>query len=143
MPTFAATFTYRVNVKGVTLPLSGDPTSWPSAVGNTVTGTSGNDQIWTPGSGATLTGGAGDDTYYVTGGETVVEAANGGIDTVYTYARFNIMPENVENMALSPWSAYVKGNALNNLIAGNDGNQVINGGIGNDVLTGGAGSDTF
>ncbi|MCK8786797.1 hypothetical protein M0638_20710, partial [Roseomonas sp. NAR14] len=122
MSTFASTFTYRVNVKGATLPLSGDPTNWPGAVGNTVTGGSGNDQIWTPGYGATLNGGAGDDTYYVTGGETVVEAANGGIDTIYTYAAYNIMPENVENMVLSTWSTYVKGNALNNLIAGGDGN---------------------
>ena len=44
-----------------------------------------------------LTGGAGDDTYIVGTGDTVVEAANEGIDTVQSDVSFTL-GANVENL---------------------------------------------
>lgn len=102
--------------------------------------------------GNTLTGGAGNDTYIIGASDTVVEAANGGTDTVHSLATYTL-GANVENLTLTGIGAINgTGNALNNVLAGNsanntlsglNGNDTLRGGLGNDTVNGGGGNDIF
>src|SRR5262249_52715447 len=66
-----------------------------------------------------LNGGGGNDTYYVSTGDSVVEAANGGTDTVYSDVTF-ILGANVENLTLTGTGAINgTGNNLANTLIGN------------------------
>jgi Ca2+-binding RTX toxin-like protein len=106
----------------------------------------------------TLIGGSGNDSYLIAqlpdsfGNDVVVEAANGGIDTIETTLNFTL-PANVENLKLIS-TTNGTGNELNNSITGSefntggsilsglDGNDTITGGrFGNDILVGGNGND--
>jgi Ca2+-binding RTX toxin-like protein len=102
--------------------------------------------------GNTLTGGEGNDTYVLGSGDQVVEASNGGSDTVqagFTYT----LGSNIEHLTLTGVGAINgTGNALNNVLMGNSANNVLNasggndtlrGGLGNDTMNGGSGNDTF
>ncbi|MCC6920582.1 MAG: hypothetical protein IT548_15400, partial [Alphaproteobacteria bacterium] len=112
---------------------------------DSVDGGSGNDIL--VGSGGTrLAGGQGNDTYYYTPGDTIVEFANEGIDTIKSPVSFSIAAmENIERLILLPeaGNATATGNASNNLIMGNGGNNVIRGMGGHDLLQGGPGDDTY
>ncbi|MGZ8422435.1 MAG: putative Ig domain-containing protein, partial [Nitrospira sp.] len=85
-----------------------------------------------------LAGGAGGDTYVIGTGDTVVEQANEGLDTVeidQSYA----LGAHVENLTLTGVAA-IKGigNAGDNVLAGNGSMSLLAGGAGHDtyVLTG-------
>jgi pimeloyl-ACP methyl ester carboxylesterase len=91
-----------------------------------------------------LTGSPGNDTYAVDNSlDTIIEAANEGIDTVQasvTYA----LGDNVENLTLTGTEMIDgTGNSLDNIIIGNSNNNILNGGDGNDTLDGGLGADTM
>jgi Ca2+-binding RTX toxin-like protein len=105
-------------------------------------GGEGNDTI--VGSGTAANGGAGDDTYVVdVAGETTVEAAAGGVDTVETGITWTLATE-VEKLLLTGSTAVNgTGNASINWLTGNAGNNTLNGLAGADVLLGGAGNDTL
>lgn len=91
----------------------------------------------------TLRGLQGNDTYIVGTGDTVVEIANQGIDTVYATSSWALAP-NVERLFLRGTQGVSGiGNSLNNSIIGNSAGNAINGGAGNDVLYGAGGNDTF
>lgn len=97
------------------------------------------------GSGAdAMTGGLGNDTYVVDdAGDVVVEAANGGTDTVEARISY-VLGANVENLILTGVADLSGiGNSLNNTITGNSGANVLSGGAGNDVLYGQGGDDTL
>ncbi|NJN88073.1 MAG: calcium-binding protein, partial [Leptolyngbyaceae cyanobacterium SL_7_1] len=128
------------------------------------------DDILNGGAGAdTLVGGRGNDTYFVEGfvngfsPDTVVESANGGIDTVIVAGTFRL-PTNVENLILvggdsinfDPTNlatlptntafltgnfAVAAGNNLNNTITGNEVDNALFGEAGDDTIFGGAGND--
>ncbi|MCS4534725.1 hypothetical protein NXS09_10560 [Neisseria sp. CSL10203-ORH2] len=87
-------------------------------------------------------GGAGNDAYYVDNlGDSVIEAANEGIDTVYSSINYTT-PQNVETLILTgsaPISGY--GNNSNNNIYGNNNSNQLHGGNGNDFIHGGNGND--
>ena len=88
-------------------------------------------------------GGIGDDTYNVESmGDTVVEKAGEGIDTVESWGSY-VLSANVENLKLLGIGLTGTGNDLANRITGGKGNDTLNGKAGNDWLTGGAGADTF
>lgn len=133
-----------------TLPASGAPTTWNSTVevGSTIEGTAANDQLAASVPDVTLVGGLGDDTYIVWDhSDTVVEAADAGIDTISTYGEHGYSlstSPNVENLTLlGGFGASARGNDLRNIITGNDGDNLIDGGGADDVLVGGAGRDTL
>ena len=96
----------------------------------------------------TLTGGAGDDTYVVfAGAKTIVETADGGVDTVVTNSTF-VLPDHVENLQMSGVGnrgARLSGvgNSLANRITGSPDDQVLIGLAGDDTLTGAGGDDVF
>lgn len=117
-------------------------------------GTGGNDNIagnelndYIDGSGGadTMAGGKGHDVYVVDqAGDVIVEKAGEGIDSVQSWAKSYVLPDNVEHITLlgnSDQSA--TGNALGNRIVGGGGGDTLNGGAGNDYIVGNAGNDTF
>jgi Ca2+-binding RTX toxin-like protein len=87
-------------------------------------------------------GGQGDDTYIVDNtGDTVIEFANEGTDTIESSLTWTL-GANLENLTLTGTAAINgSGNALNNRLAGNGANNTLSGLLGNDTLHGGAGND--
>ena len=102
---------------------------------DTLDGGTGNDS---------LSGGSGDDTYLVdTTGDSVIENANEGSDTVQSSMTYTLGAE-VENLTLTGSSALSgTGNALDNVLTGNSANNTLIGYAGHDTLNGGAGADTL
>lgn len=89
-------------------------------------------------------GGDGNDIYYMTEpGDRVVEAADGGIDTLITSGDTNLA-DALENLTLQGVAHLVgNGNAKANVINGNSGNNLLQGLAGDDSLIGGHGNDTL
>jgi Ca2+-binding RTX toxin-like protein len=128
---------------------------------DTLYGGDGDDRL-TGGAGAdVLVGGAGNDSYMIEDAlDTVIEEANGGIDTVTSTVSLTLW-EHVENLRLKGGDLDGTGNASDNQIygtagrntlqggAGNDrmwgmdGDDLLDGGTGNDQLNGGNGNDTL
>jgi Ca2+-binding RTX toxin-like protein len=102
---------------------------------DTIDGGSGND---------TLTGGDGNDTYLaVEAGDSIVENAGEGVDTVEASVDFTLSA-NVENLILSGNGTLDgTGNAENNTITGSSGNNTLTGAAGDDILDGNGGKDTL
>ena len=82
-----------------------------------------------------MTGGLGSDSYYVGAGDTVIENAGAGTDTVYASVTYTL-DANVENLVLTGAAAInAIGNALDNIITGNKAINTLTGGAGNDTYT--------
>jgi Ca2+-binding RTX toxin-like protein len=107
-----------------------------------ISGGDGND-ILAGGSGVAneLGGGAGDDTYTVSAtGDSVLEDAAGGIDSVQTALGVFVLKTNVENLTYTGSSDFVGiGNAENNTLTGGIGTDFLSGFGGNDTIIGGSG----
>jgi hypothetical protein len=109
----------------------------------------------------TLEGGAGNDTYVIDqAGDTLIEHADSGVDTVESSISYSLDGTNLENLtlleypALPPWGQTaingqgnaadnIRGNVADNLLEGLDGNDKLIGGLGGDTLLGGAGDDRY
>jgi Ca2+-binding RTX toxin-like protein len=143
-----------------------------TAGADTLTGTDGDD-VLDGGAGAdTMNGGAGDDTYYVDlkttilqVGDSVIEAADGGVDSVRFTTAGSVLgfgpswglAANVEHGRLEEYAANgtpstspyavndggIAGNALDNHLAGNSLGNLLTGSSGSDVIQGGAGNDSL
>jgi len=143
-----------------------------TAANDTLNGTSGADQIFglggddilnggggndtlDGGTGAdSMSGGTGNDTYYVDDiGDSVIEAAGEGTDTVRTVLAAYALTADVEILRFTGSGNFTgTGNALNNelygaggsdSLYGGDGHDYISGAGGDDFLYGGAGHDTL
>jgi len=113
---------------------------------NTLTGNNAANTLDGMGGTDTLIGGAGNDTYIVDSTtDTIIEAANGGTDTVRSSVNFSLAGiSNVEHLTLMGTdNTNGAGNSSNNTITGNSGDNLLEGGAGNDILIGGAGNDTL
>jgi Ca2+-binding RTX toxin-like protein len=107
-------------------------------------GGEGNDTL-NGGTGAdVMFGGTGDDIYIVAAaGDTTIENAGEGTDTVRSYINWTLA-DNVERLELQgTGNLNGAGNALANTLVGNSGANLLNGGAGNDFMVGGAGDDIF
>ncbi|MGH9957968.1 MAG: putative Ig domain-containing protein, partial [Pyrinomonadaceae bacterium] len=90
-----------------------------------------------------LAGGGGNDTYFVGSGDTVIENANEGTDTVNSSVAYTL-GANLENLTLTGTASIAgTGNGLPNVINGNTGDNVLNGGAGADSMSGGIGNDAY
>lgn len=111
---------------------------------DTLMGHAGND-ILIGGEGAAdeLHGGVGDDVYVITaGGDTIVEYAGEGFDTVQTTLSVYTLRLNVEGLTYIGTGDFTgKGTLEANIITGGAGNDVLTGAGGDDTLIGGAGHD--
>lgn len=115
---------------------------------NILTGGDGNDSLDGGLGNDKLIGGAGDDFYTVNvAGDTIVENANEGTDTVFvnfTAAGTYALSANVEKaFADGSVNVNITGNNMDNTLEGNDGNNLLSGGDGNDTLFGTSGNDTL
>ncbi|MCC2640052.1 MAG: protein of unknown function, putative Hemolysin-type calcium-binding protein [Nitrospira sp.] len=107
------------------------------------TGNSLNNTLSGNGAANVLSGGAGNDTYVAGLGDTIVEAASAGIDTVKTDISW-ILGTNVENLVLTGTAAVNgTGNSAGNNLTGNSAANILDGGTGVDTLIGGQGDDTY
>lgn len=137
-------YTLTAHVERLVLDGSADIYGTGNEADNTLVGNRG-DNILDGGKGADrMVGGAGDDTYYINqAGDKVVEASNGGTDTVISDISFTL-GHNVENLTLAGNDDLsATGNTLRNILTGNDGNNTLDGGTNIDWMRGGKGDDTY
>jgi Ca2+-binding RTX toxin-like protein len=138
----SVTRTLPANVERIRLTGSADIDAYGSSGNDDVVGNAGNNRL-DGGMGTDfLMGGAGDDVYVLAdGGDTILEIANEGNDTVY--ATFTAtLAANVENLFLTASVAVDgTGNALDNALTGGSGVNVLTGLAGNDTLDGSGGAD--
>ncbi|MBR0869584.1 type I secretion C-terminal target domain-containing protein [Bradyrhizobium tropiciagri] len=119
-------------------------------------GFGGNDILYGAGGlGNALQGGTGDDTYIVENpGDTLIEFANEGHDTVLTTLTQMTLRDNIEDLRYSGSGNFNgTGNDLDNFIQGNVGNDHLvglggndrldDGGDGTNLLEGGTGDDVY
>lgn len=153
--TALSSYTLRDHVEGLTYTGAGGFVGVGNAAANRLTGGLGadvlagldGDDVIDGGEGAAneLNGGAGDDTYVVrVAGDTLVEAAGGGTDTVQTaLAAYTLTAANVENLTYVGDADFTGvGSAAANVLTGGSGDDRLSGRGGVDQLIGGAGSDT-
>jgi len=134
-----------------------------NAIDNTLSGLGGNDTLIGGAGADTLIGGGGDDIYVVAdASDVVIEAANGGSDTVQTALGSYSLTADVEALTYTGRTAFVGyGNAGDNVLTGGaaidklyggdgadqllgkGGGDFLDGGLGADVMTGGIGNDTY
>jgi Ca2+-binding RTX toxin-like protein len=108
-------------------------------------GEDGHDLLDGGGGADSMDGGAGNDGFLVdNSGDIVSEAADEGIDQVYSTIADYTLPDNVENLSFSLGAAvHGVGNALGNIIYGGSGADLLEGAGGDDELRGGMGGDTL
>jgi Ca2+-binding RTX toxin-like protein len=131
----SVTYTLPANVENLILTGTAAINGTGNALDNVITGNSAAN---------TLAGGLGNDAYIVdTPGDVIVEALNGGVDTVRSSIGW-VLAANLENLVLTGSTGInATGNALDNVLTGNAAANVLTAGAGNDTLDGGPGSDSM
>jgi Ca2+-binding RTX toxin-like protein len=141
----------RDNVEGLSFVGTGDFTGIGTSGNDSIAGGAGNDYLIGAagddilrgfGGANALQGGTGDDTYYSDNvGDTLIEFAGEGTDTVVTTLASYTLRANFENLTCSGSGAFHgEGNSADNVLTGGSGNDVLYGFDGNDTLIGNAGS---
>ena len=140
----SASYVLSANVENLSLTGFADSDGTGNGANNTLVGNAYRNRLDGGGGTDTLIGGSGDDVYVVdAAGDVIVEAQDGGLDSVESSVTHALVAE-VENLTLTG-SADIggTGNEGVNVIVGNDGDNVLDGGVGYDLLVGGAGNDTY
>lgn len=146
------THTLANNVENLTLTGVANINGVGNTLGNSITGNTGNnalsggignDTLNGGGGVDTLDGGADNDTYITDGGDTIVEAAGGGTDTVQSSVSLTLTDPDVENLVLTGAAVTGTGNSSANTITGNGGANTLSGLGGGDTLNGGGGADVL
>lgn len=112
---------------------------------DTLQGLSGNDTLDGGAGVDRMEGGVGNDVYWVDdAGDSAIEFAGGGYDTVHSAISFDLGGSDLERLELrGPASINGTGNSLNNVVVGNSGANVLSGLGGNDTLAAAEGNDTL
>ncbi len=128
----------------LTLLYAGDDTITGSAFADVLYGHAGADAIDGGAGVDKMSGGSGDDRYIIDAAEDeVIEAADGGTDTVTSLISYKLSAH-VEKLVLSgSGPANGTGNDLANRLEGNGAANMLDGGAGADIMAGGAGDDLF
>lgn len=145
--------TLSANIENMLLTGSGAINGYGNDLANTITGNAadnilsgagGNDTLNGSAGADTMLGGSGNDIYFVDqGGDSVIELAAEGIDTVYSAISYSL-GANIEKLILNSVAAITAtGNELNNELTGNSQANILDGGTGADIMYGGAGDDTY
>jgi Ca2+-binding RTX toxin-like protein len=125
--------------------LDGADVLYGGTFNDTLSGGVGNDLLFGLGGANLLIGGADSDIYYIqTTGNTVVENAGEGFDSLYSNVDI-VLAENVEQLILYGAAAQGTGSLGNDYIYGNSSGLalVIDGAAGNDYILGSAQNDTL
>jgi Ca2+-binding RTX toxin-like protein len=157
-----AVYTLAANLENLSYSGAGNFTGYGNAGDNVIIGGAGNDFLWGGAGRDVIAGGVGDDTIdggtgaanqlqggtgndiFIVGavGDSIVEFAGEGIDTVRTALAAYTLAPNVENLTYTGADSFTgNGNALDNVIIGGSGNDTLSGFEGRDVIAGGAGDD--
>ncbi|RYF89651.1 MAG: calcium-binding protein [Caulobacteraceae bacterium] len=147
-------FALQNNVENLTLTDNGTHGAGVgNALNNVITGGNGKDDLFgrdgddtldgNTGAANTLLGQLGNDTYLVrVAGDSVVEVAGQGTDTVRAFVSAHTLAANVENLIYAGAGTFIGvGNSGGNAIYGGAQADDLNGMGGDDVIIGGAGSD--
>lgn len=115
-----------------------------NSLDNSLIGNTGNNILDGGRGGDRMTGGLGDDTYIVDqAGDIVIEAKDGGHDTVRASIDYDLAGRYIEDLELLDGAANGSGNSLVNRITGSIANNVLDGRGGADTLIGGLGNDRY
>lgn len=140
----SVSYTLADHVERLTLTGTADIDGTGNELNNVLIGNAGRN-VLDGGAGVdAMAGGAGDDDYIVdNAADTVFEAFDSGIDTIYSSVSY-VLPEHVENLTLTGNdNTGAIGNALDNRLVGNGADNLLSGGGGDDMLDGGNGNDTL
>ena len=140
----SVSFTLSSYVENLILTGTGNIAGIGNGLANIITGSSGDNTLDGKAGADTMKGGKGNDTYFVDNtGDVVIEAKNGGVDTVRSSVSFRL-GQHIEELKLTG-SANISGtgNSMDNIVTGNAGKNRLDGGAGCDVLVGGKGRDIF
>ncbi len=133
-------------IENVTLTGTGAINATGNGGANRLVGNDGANVLDGKGGADILEGGKGNDTYLVdNSGDSVIESAGGGTDTVKSTVGYTLADPFVENLTLLAGAGAIggTGNDLANVITGNESANLLDGGVGNDTLVGGLGNDTY
>jgi Ca2+-binding RTX toxin-like protein len=144
--TVQASFSYTLaaNVENLLLTGTAAINGTGNAAVNVLTGNSANNTLDGAAGADTMIGGLGDDTYMIDDvADTIVELANGGLDSVNSGISY-VLAANIENLTLTGVAAINgTGNAGVNRLTGNSAANTLDGGAGPDAMIGGDGDDTY
>ncbi len=144
--TVLASVSHRLSgeVENLTLTGQGAIDGTGNELANTITGNEAGNVLDGAAGADILAGHGGDDTYIVDhAGDSVIEAAGGGTDTVRASVSV-VLAAQVERLVLTGTGDLAgTGNDLANLIEGNAGHNLLDGGAGADEMRGGLGNDVY
>jgi Ca2+-binding RTX toxin-like protein len=130
-------------LENLTLLSDGDINATGNLLNNILVGGGGNNILDGVSGKDTMVGGGGNDTYFTNGLDTMVEALDGGVDTVFSSVSHTLF-SNIENLILTgSQNLSGTGNSSSNSITGNAGANTLTGGAGSDTLIGGGGNDIY
>jgi Ca2+-binding RTX toxin-like protein len=133
-------------IENVTLTGTGAVNATGNGVANHLIGNDGANVLDGKGGADILEGGKGNDTYLVDNvGDSVIEIAAGGTDTVKSTVAYSLADPFLENLTLLAGAGVIggTGNDLANVVTGNESANRLDGGAGADTLVGGLGDDIY